>query len=524
MRFNTGTGWGSWMPFDAEHAVTLLAGDGEKTVSAEFKDAAGNVSPVLTDTIGLDETAPTGSVQLEAGAEYSKSDQVELNSSVDFGPSGAHETEAMRINVGEGWGSWLVFQENRVIQLLEGDGEKTVLAQFKDSLGHESGVLEDTIEVDTTAPSGSIAIAGGVDTVQTRAVTLNADVEFGASGAHGDSSDARRCRDWLWLVDVLQWRRSITLPAGDGVKTVSAQFQDKAGNKSEYLVDTVVLKIPLPPEPEDPAMDSRIAASNRYSTAVEISKSGFDSAPAVAFSTGLDFPDALSAGALASAIDGPLLLVKRDSVSGSVLSETPNRPGATKVYAVGGLAVISETVLNTIKAQTRVTVTERQWGASRYGTAKAIALRVRDLAVSPSTVFLATGQNFPDALAASSLAANQKWPILLTKSGSLPYETAQALSALNPPCVVICGGTAAVSDAVRIIQGNPAYGSPVVVRKDGANRYETAKNLVNWAVAEGLGPSSGIDGVFLATGTAYPDALSGGVLAERAAVTAPGDH
>jgi len=44
---------------NANVPFTLPAGDGTKTVYAWYKDAAGNVSPTASDTILLDQTAPT---------------------------------------------------------------------------------------------------------------------------------------------------------------------------------------------------------------------------------------------------------------------------------------------------------------------------------------------------------------------------------------------------------------------------------------------------------------------------------
>ena len=153
MRFNTGTGWGSWMPFDAEHAVTLLAGDGEKTVSAEFKDAAGNTSTTLSDTIVLDANVPSGSITVEDGAAYTISPDVTVTASVDFSVSGAHASEAMRFDTGTGWSAWMAFSTDHEVTLPSGDGEKTVSAQFKDKAGNVSATLTDTIVLDTTAPA-----------------------------------------------------------------------------------------------------------------------------------------------------------------------------------------------------------------------------------------------------------------------------------------------------------------------------------------------------------------------------------
>ena len=60
MRFsNDGTTWSPWQPYAATAAWTLTAGpDGTRTVHPQFADAAGNISPVVSDTIRL-AVAPT---------------------------------------------------------------------------------------------------------------------------------------------------------------------------------------------------------------------------------------------------------------------------------------------------------------------------------------------------------------------------------------------------------------------------------------------------------------------------------
>ena len=86
-------------------------------------------------------------------------------------------------------------------------------------------------------------------------------------------------------------------------------------------------------------------------------------------------------------------------------------------------------------------------------------------------VYVATGENFPDALGAASAAAVNGGPVLLVQKNSIPAETAAELSRLSPDVIYVAGGTAVVSDAV--VNQLTAYASSVV-RVAGANRYATA--------------------------------------------------
>lgn len=119
------------------------------------------------------------------------------------------------------------------------------------------------------------------------------------------------------------------------------------------------------------------------------------------------------------------------------------------------------------------------------------------------TVLLASGTNWPDALAATPLAAKLDAPILLTRPSDLPTETAIALSELAPAEIVVLGGTGAISDAVvdqvASVTGRPAN---AIRRIAGIDRYETAT-----LIAEEVGiPDNGK--VMLVSGQSFPDALS----------------
>lgn len=267
----------------------------------------------------------------------------------------------------------------------------------------------------------------------------------------------------------------------------------------------------------------RVAGPDRLSTAIEISQQLFpepfgpDSRKAVVIATAFDFPDALSSSALAGALQGPLLLVQRDSLPAAVTAEIA-RLGAQKAYIVGGTGAVSESVANALSGQGLVV--ERVAGASRYGTAVAVAKTVKGITGTTSTVFLATGANFPDALAASSLAARMRAPILLSQRDALTADTDAYLKELRPARVIVCGGVGVISQAIEGSIAGAAYGSPEVTRNGGVTRYDTAAALIGWGVDDGLA-GEGLDGMYLATGANYPDALAGGVLGGAGAAWRP---
>ena len=141
-------------------------------------------------------------------------------------------------------------------------------------------------------------------------------------------------------------------------------------------------------------------------------------------------------------------------------------------------------------------------GAGRYDTAVQVALDRFDPA-DVDTVFVATGTNFPDALAGGPLAAQRHAPILLVSPTTLPEVVADALATLGPSEVIAFGGAGAVSDDV-LAAAAAAAGGAATDRVAGNDRYETAA-----AIADAM-DTTGVSGVFLATGTNFPDALAGG--------------
>lgn len=85
-------------------------------------------------------------------------------------------------------------------------------------------------------------------------------------------------------------------------------------------------------------------------------------------------------------------------------------------------------------------------GADRYETAVAVSQQVWT-SDTTGAVFLASGENFPDALAVAA-STGYSGPVLLTNPNYLPEVTRGEIMRLEPCSVIVIGGPAAVSDAV----------------------------------------------------------------------------
>ena len=185
---------------------------------------------------------------------------------------------------------------------------------------------------------------------------------------------------------------------------------------------------------------SRVFGADRVETAAEIARSGYESADTALLATAETFPDALAGVPAAFALDAPVLLSDSDELSAAT-REVIAELGAQEVIVLGGEGALSATVARDLEAV--VERVERVAGADRFATSARVALELFE-AEEVDRAFLATGWNFPDALAGGPVAARQGAPLLLT--GNLPGLVAEALGVLAPADVVALGGPAVLGE------------------------------------------------------------------------------
>lgn len=260
---------------------------------------------------------------------------------------------------------------------------------------------------------------------------------------------------------------------------------------------------------------ARVAGSNRTATAISICQRlhpNADSAGAVLLTRADQFPDALASASLAGLLNACVLLVPvGTTLDASVHAEVDRAlPGGAPVLIIGGTAAVPASIDSALQGGYKV---ERIAGADRYSTAKLLKERGDSVRGTAATaVILASGQTFPDALSVSSYAAFAGVPILLTKTTTLPVYTANALSSVIRSIFVI-GGIAAISDAV-VTQVEGATGN-IAQRIAGSDRYATSTAAANFFFATPFA-------VTIATGSNFPDALAGGVLAGKTPLSPAG--
>src|SRR6185437_2482760 len=202
---------------------------------------------------------------------------------------------------------------------------------------------------------------------------------------------------------------------------------------------------------------SRVAGPDRYATAVAASKTGFPAggAGAVVLATGTNYPDGLVGVPLAAAKNGPLLLSTGDTLPAVTRTEIARvLPAGRTVYVLGSTAAVPASVATQLTMLGYIV--DRLGGPDRYGT----SAKVADALGDPGTVLLASGGNYPDALAAGPAAASAHGVVLLTTGATLG-PTATAYLGSHPGTVYAIGGPAVTAD-------------PDAVAVAGADRYTTA--------------------------------------------------
>ncbi|MBU8771460.1 bifunctional 2',3'-cyclic-nucleotide 2'-phosphodiesterase/3'-nucleotidase [Cytobacillus oceanisediminis] len=289
-------------------------------------------------------------------------------------------------------------------------------------------------------------------------------------------------------------------PVDKGLVKVSTLIkEERAENENNLLFDNGDLLQGNPYTDyiakEDPlTFADRLSGKDRFKTAVEVSKKGWDSSDVVVIARADDFADALAATPLAYKYDAPILLTKTKELNADTKNEI-KRLGAKKVLIVGGTGAVSTAVQQEISKDLKVWV-KRISGADRFATAAEIA---GELGGSADTAILAYGGDYPDALSIAPYAAKNGIPILLTGKNSLPKATADVLA--NKENTILVGGSGVISTAVEKAVKNPT-------RYSGKDRFQTAVK-----VATELDEIK--SKVFVSNGYGFADALTGSVLAAK---------
>ncbi len=206
------------------------------------------------------------------------------------------------------------------------------------------------------------------------------------------------------------------------------------------------------------AMEGKIAASgfsnikrlggvDQYETALKIADAvDVLTGTPIVLAYGENYPDALSISSTAAAMQYPILLVQKDGIS-ELVKKKISEIEPIRVYIIGGQAVINSAVEDEVSKLTALDkgAIVRLSGVDRFETSLAVA---KYFNLSGQNVCVATGNNYPDALAGSVYGANSNAPIILADV-NLSGSIIDYLKTRKSTGASIFGGEAVISKAIE---------------------------------------------------------------------------
>lgn len=152
----------------------------------------------------------------------------------------------------------------------------------------------------------------------------------------------------------------------------------------------------------------RLGGKDRYETSILIAKEVGINSGEVVLVNGYSFADPLSISSIANKKNMPILLTRTDVIPESIKKYLDtNSKNISKTYVVGSTGVVSNNVLSKLKNP------ERLGGIDRFKTNKSVLDRFKG-ELDLSSVYIASGLTFPDALSASALAGKNNNFVLLS--------------------------------------------------------------------------------------------------------------
>ena len=189
----------------------------------------------------------------------------------------------------------------------------------------------------------------------------------------------------------------------------------------------------------------RIAGADRFATAYEVAKLLGNTGQAVIVN-GNDgaYPDALSISSWAAYNGVPILYADGTDTLPEVTTQALTELKVTRTILVGGTAVLPQSLEGLVPNP------ERYAGVDRYDTNTQVLSKLQP---NPTQIFVATGNNFADALAGAAVAGQTNaWLILTgnspaTGSGLAIEQQQLLLSVKGVKDLHVFGGTIAVPDS-----------------------------------------------------------------------------
>lgn len=186
---------------------------------------------------------------------------------------------------------------------------------------------------------------------------------------------------------------------------------------------------------------TRLGGRDRYDTALQVAaKIGKNNQIAVV--NGTEFHDAVSIAPIAALKGMPIVLINKDNVPPSVSKYLNANKKAEQIYVIGGEEQISNKVLKSIPNSIRI-------GSGDYYKRNIDIINAFQNELNFSTVYVASGRDFADALSASSIAPKTASPIVFVDK-SLNSYTKSFMQGKIINNIGVLGGNASVSYGTEV--------------------------------------------------------------------------
>jgi putative cell wall-binding protein len=190
---------------------------------------------------------------------------------------------------------------------------------------------------------------------------------------------------------------------------------------------------------------TRLAGTDRFATSRLVADYAFDESPYAFIATGLGFPDALSAGAAAAYYDAPVILVNGTaSAPDAATVNLLETFGAVDLYVVGGAPSMSDSMVTALRGVSD-SLTQLA-GANRYATSSEV---LRYIFIDSPSLYVATGANFPDALAGAAAAGAKGMALVITPPTCMFEATREQVSRIRVSEMILLGGSTTIDEDVR---------------------------------------------------------------------------
>jgi hypothetical protein len=228
-------------PFSSTRVVTLLPGNGTRSIYVRFADATGKISPAFSDQITFETVAPVGTIVINGGAALTNNSTVNLTLSA----TDANGVAAMQFsNDGINFSLPVPYATTASFNLSAGNGLKTVTARFIDTAGNVSAPASSIILLNAVSLTGTVAINGGATLTSSATATLT----LSASSTAGAVTQMQFSKDGVnyFPYEPYATNRVISLLPGEGLRAIYVRFKDAVGNVSAPVSAGIVVDATKP--------------------------------------------------------------------------------------------------------------------------------------------------------------------------------------------------------------------------------------------------------------------------------------